>query len=147
LTPRARRRDPRAAALAALALGAAALVLGSCGARPAAAPAGAATYAMRGRVERPADPDRTLWIRHESVPEFRDERGEKVGMESMLMPFTPADDLDLAGLAAGDKIAFTLAVSWTADRRPIQIVAWSRLPAGTQLEFERPPAGASGTPR
>ncbi|MFN7940885.1 MAG: copper-binding protein [Thermoanaerobaculia bacterium] len=102
---------------------------------------------MRGRLERPVDPDRTLWIRHESVPEFRDERGEKVGMESMLMPFTPADDLNLAGLAAGDKIAFTLAVSWTAVRRPIQILAWSRLPADTQLEFERPPAGENGTPR
>ena len=80
--------------LACFAAAGAALALAACN-RPPAPPAGAVeSYAMRGEVVRmPAQATHEIVIRHEAVPDFRDDRGQVVGMEAMTMPFSLAPDL------------------------------------------------------
>lgn len=118
-----------------------ALLCAGCG-KPAEAPAVPVdTYAMRGeivRLPRPESPE--IAIRHEAVPDFRDEAGKVVGMEAMTMPFALAPEVDLAGLAPGDKVAFTLEMRWKATRDIVRISRIGKLAAGTLLSWENPPA-------
>ncbi|MBP7589906.1 MAG: copper-binding protein [Thermoanaerobaculia bacterium] len=113
--------------------------------RPPAAPAGPVeSYAMRGEVVRlPLPGGREIAIRHEAVPDFRDESGKVVGMGAMTMPFTLAPDLPataMAGLAPGDRIAFTLEMHWQEPSEVARISRLERLPAGTVLAWDPPPA-------
>ena len=99
------------------------------------------TYAMRGEIVRlPAAGSREIAIRHEAVADFRDEGGKGVGMEAMTMPFTLAPAANVAGLAPGDKVAFTLEMRWKATSDIVRISRIERLPAGTMLSWESSPA-------
>jgi hypothetical protein len=97
----------------------------------------ARTYAMRGVVKAIGAPSpsgqRQLTVQHEAVPDFTDEFGKTVGMDTMVMPFQLAPAVRTDGLQPGDKIAFTLSVDWSQPR--IEIVALSRLPPQTELKF------------
>jgi Cu/Ag efflux protein CusF len=122
-----------------------ALALGACD-RSAPAPTGAvASYEMRGEIVRlPPAGSREIAIRHEAVPEFRDEQGKVVGMESMTMPFALAQGLALEGLAPGDRVHFTLEMRWQEPREIARIARIEKLPAGARLAWDVPAApGAS----
>ena len=139
-----------------------ALLQAGCG-KPAEAPSvPVETYAMRGEIVRlPSPPSPEIAIRHEAVPDFRDESGKVVGMEAMTMPFGLAPDADIATLAPGDKVAFTLEMRWKATSDIVRISRIERLPVGTLLSWESPanapavssptgdasPDGAGGPPR
>jgi Cu/Ag efflux protein CusF len=130
------------ALLAVAALAAAAGCAGGS-APPAAEAAADATYTVRAEIVRlPAAPGGELYLRHESIPDFRDSKGETVGMASMTMPFSAPAALDLAGFAAGDRVAATFEVRWKAARMPLQVTRLEKLPAGTALEFDTAPAAA-----
>jgi len=122
-----------------LLLTAAGLVLFGCGREDSAsAPAVVHSYDVRGVVRqlpRPEAPQPELWIHHESIPGFVDINGEAKGMESMTMPFIPAQGLSLDGLAVGDKVSFTLEVDWDATP-PASVTTIDTLPADTLLEWE-----------
>lgn len=95
-------------------------------------------YQLRGVVRQlpdPARPGSALYVHHEAVPGFKSSDGEVVGMESMAMPFEVADDALLAGLAAGDKVAFELEVRWEGEN-PLRITELEKLPHDTRLSFE-----------
>lgn len=118
---------------------------------PAAAPADA-TYTVRAEIVRlPAAPGGELYLRHEAIPDFRDSKGAEVGMMSMTMPFGAPAALDLAGLAAGDRVAATFEVRWSAPKMPLRVTRLERLLAGTALEFDEAvapePQAAGETPR
>lgn len=124
---------------------------------PTAAPAPAdaaadATYTVRAEIVRlPAAPGGELYLRHESIPDFRNSKGAEVGMMSMTMPFGAPAALDLAGFAAGDRVAATFEVRWSAPKMPLRVTRLERLPAGTALEFDEAvapePQAAGETPR
>jgi Cu/Ag efflux protein CusF len=115
------------------------LVPAACGQhQPDSLPPVVHTYDVRGVVRqlpRPAAPQPEIWIRHESISDFVDISGKVKGMDSMTMPFFPAPELSLDGIAVGDKITFTLEVDWDATP-PAQLTAIEKLPAATVLEWE-----------
>lgn len=127
---------------AVLAIIGALMFLASCGEAPkGAVPPGADVYHTRGVVERlpqPDGPDRSIYIRHEPIPEYRDETGAVVGMGSMTMPFPLARGVSIADLAPGDPVAFTFAVTWQ-PRSGYEITEIRELPA------ETPDGGAHGS--
>jgi len=108
----------------------------SCRQAPPPAPAENA-YTVRGRIVSlpdPVDTTKSLAIQHEAIPDYRDPSGERVGMESMPMPFTPAKGLSLQGLHEGDPVEFVWEVRWAPP--PFSRVSRiTRLPAGTPLNF------------
>ena len=123
----------------------AAIAAASCRRPPEAPAVTVESYAMRGEIVRlPAAGSREMAIRHEAIPEFRDEAGKVVGMEAMTMPFTLAQGVGVDALAPGDKIAFTLEMRWRDPREIARISRIERLPAGTLLSWEKPLDG-SGT--
>ncbi len=105
---------------------------------------------MRGEIVRlPTAETREIAIRHEAVPDFRDESGKVVGMEAMTMPFSLGPEISdsaLAGLKPGDRIAFTLEMRWQDPREIARISRIDRLPEGTALAWDPPPAAAAKTP-
>ena len=124
-----------------------ALVFLGCS-KPADAPAvPVETYAMRGEIVRlPTTESPEIAIRHEAVPDFRDESGKVVGMEAMKMPFALAPKAVVAGLTPGDKVAFTLEMRWQATRDIVRISRLEKLPQATPLAWETPKAEAAETP-
>jgi len=69
-------------------------------------------YEVRGQIASlPAegDPMATLRVRHEAMPHFRRQDGT-LGMDTMTMPFAPAQDLDLSPFSVGDKVLLTFEV-------------------------------------
>ena len=103
-----------------------------------------AVYTSRAEVvATPAPGNRSLLLRHESIPDFRSRTGEVDGMDSMTMPFTLARDLSVEGLEEGDAIDFDFEVRWDGD--PIlRISRLEELPAETTLDF-RPLPEEGGT--
>jgi hypothetical protein len=101
------------------------------------------------RVPDPPQPQADLVIRHEAVDDFVGIDGEAVGMDSMTMELPVADGVPFGAVEAGDKVAFTLEVTWRGDL-PFRIVAIEELPADTALEFRkarRPdPLGGGASP-
>ena len=139
---------PRRVVRAPAVLGALALpALLACGGG-AAPPAGPpdATYLVRGEIRQTPRPGgREVLIRHESIPDLRDEKGIVVGMESMTMPFAIGPDVDRSLLAAGRRIEFTLEVRWSAAS-PVTVARVAPLPEGTRLEFDAPAAQPEEAP-
>ena len=77
-----------------------------------------ATYLSSGEIRRLPDTDSRgseIWIRHEEIPDFVDMDGEKVGMETMTMPFPLADSGLLEGLEVGDRVEFVFEVNWEGN--------------------------------
>lgn len=129
-------------ALAAL-LGATALLATACsGGGMADDGAGALqTYQVRGEVTRLAAEQGALYIRHEAIDDFVGIDGEVVGMSAMTMPFPLAEGVGVDGVAAGDKVRFTLEVEWSAEELPYRITRVERLPEDTELEFRKAEPG------
>lgn len=103
---------------------------------PATAPAGAVqVYQVRGLVRQlpGTQPGGKLLIEHEPIDQFVDSFGDVVGMDSMVMPFTPAEGVSLAGLQIGDKVAMELRVDWKAVENRLTRI--EKLPADTELHF------------
>ncbi|MFW6059560.1 MAG: copper-binding protein [Phycisphaeraceae bacterium] len=104
-----------------------------CGGDTTDQPAGD-VYETRGVIRQlPTDATGDLQIEHEPVPDFKDQDGEVVGMDSMTMPFPPADDVSLDGLAVGDKVRFTFVWRW--DENSWTVTAIEKLPADTELDL------------
>ncbi|MEZ6241461.1 MAG: copper-binding protein [Phycisphaerales bacterium] len=101
------------------------------------------TYEVRGEVVSLPDegkPLSELRIRHEHIPEFINFAGENPvnaagvrGMASMTMPFPVDPGVLPEGLAAGNKILFTLAVD--RDSKSFWVSKIEKLPADTELDF------------
>ncbi len=128
----------RLAALAALGAS-----LAACSPAPAPQEPPDATYAVRGEIARLPDGGAgEVWIRHEAIPSFKNDKGAEVGMDSMTMPFPLAPGVSLDGFSAGDRIRFEFEVRWRGEGRPMAITRLERLPDGTRLGFD-PPAGES----
>ncbi len=105
------------------------------------------SYSMRGEIVRlPPPGTREIAVRHEAVPDFRDESGKVVGMGAMTMPFTLAPEVSLSGLAPGDRISFTLEMRWKETRDIARIAGLEKLPAETKLSWEEPAAPESISP-
>lgn len=51
-------------------------------------------------------------IRHDPIPDYVDETGKKVGMNTMTMPFTLSDPSLAHSLGIGDRIEFLLESRW-----------------------------------
>jgi Cu/Ag efflux protein CusF len=110
--------------------------------------AAAQRYSFRGEVVKLPDarhksPQVTL--RHEAIPDFRDQSGTVVGMSSMVMPFD-ASPATFDGIAVGDKVEALLAADWS--RASFRIERARKLPPDTALDFGAPrpdatPAGAA----
>jgi len=49
-----------------------------------------------------------LIVKHEPIPDYRDEAGNVVGMMAMTMPFYLAENASLGGLQVGDAIELTV---------------------------------------
>jgi Cu/Ag efflux protein CusF len=49
-----------------------------------------------------------LIVKHEAIPNYRDEAGNVVGMMAMTMPFYLAESVSASGLAVGDNIELTV---------------------------------------
>lgn len=97
----------------------------------------AAVYTSRGVVRRLPTEGSTapeIWIRHEAIPDFTDIEGQRVGMDSMTMPFRLDPGVSLEGLEAGDKVRFELSVDWEADL-PARITDLEELAPEVELDF------------
>jgi hypothetical protein len=103
--------------------------------KPATSVAGR-LYRVRGEIYQLPDPQipgASLMIRHEAIPDFVNQQGEKVGMAAMTMAFEPAPGLSWPDLQVGDKVEFDLQVDW--ERGWYGIVALRKLPPETPLKF------------
>lgn len=119
-------------------------VVGSAGcerepAKPAATPAPATApaqvYTVRGRINSLPSKDNPLsglTIAHEEIPSFVGKSGTVVGMRAMVMPFTPAPELSLDGLAVGDPIEFVFEMRWQ-PKAMSQVTRITKLPPDTEL--------------
>ena len=91
------------------------------------------SYTIRGMITQlPSSQGRgtQLMIRHEAIPDFVDEKGVRVGMNEMTMPFTLSSPKLLGNLRVGDEVEFVLEVRWRSD--PLdQITAIHKLPTGS----------------
>jgi Cu/Ag efflux protein CusF len=119
-------------------------LLAACGGGEKAKQAAPApdVYHTRGVVEKlpsATGPDHAIYIHHVAIPEYRDDTGAVVGMGTMTMPFPLAKGLKIDGLAPGDPVAFTFAVTWK-PRSGYEITELRELPAGTVIEFAAPEA-------
>jgi hypothetical protein len=93
-------------------------------------------YTVRGEIVRlpaPGAERRELAVRHEPIPEFKDEAGAVVGMNAMVMPFRVAPEVPLDGLEKGDKIRFRVAMDWA--RNTLRIESLEELPPETTLDY------------
>ncbi len=98
-----------------------------------------AVYDVRGivrQVQTVAGSTR-LSIHHEAIPHFVSINGEVESMQAMTMPFPVDAAVDVAGVAAGDKIRFELTVDWAAHE-PARITRIEVLPEETVLNLSTP---------
>ena len=125
------------------------LLVSACGETPAAdSEPTVQSYTVRGIVRALPDPARQgtdLYVHHEAIPDFVNDRGESVGMDSMAMPFPVADPTVLDGVAVGDRVTMRFEVEWDGSP-PLRVVALEPLPADTVLDFETPAPEPSEAP-
>ena len=98
----------------------------------------ARSYTIRGIIRQLPAPDQAgvpLLIHHEAIADYVNASGNAAPMDAMTMPFSTDAGLDMAGLAAGDKVVFELRVDWNADAAML-ITSIEKLPRDTVLEFE-----------
>ena len=98
---------------------------------------GVDVYTVRGGSTQLPAPDREgseLMVRHEPMPEFKNAKGEVVGMGAMTMPFPIAEGVSLDGLSVGDKVSLTFEVQFEPSTS-FQTTQITKLPEGTELDF------------
>jgi Cu/Ag efflux protein CusF len=86
-------------------------------------------YTVRGTVVQVMDPrvGHEVLIAHDAIPGFVDAEGESTLMPPMTMPFSAAQDVNLAGLTQGTPVEFILSVDWKASP-PVQITSIKVVP-------------------
>lgn len=101
-----------------------------------------ARYTVRGKVltlPLAGDPRTELRVRHEAIPDFRDNiKNPPVGMGAMAMPFPISDHALLRGIAVDDVIEITLEVRYDRESgllKDSDTVEIKRLPPETPLDF------------
>lgn len=92
------------------------------------------TYYVRGIVIELPSERGDLVIRHESIPEFMNIKGEIVGMSSMQMSFPLGAEASLEGIVVGDKVQFVFEVDWAPSYFIVEI---STLAPETELDFSK----------
>ena len=98
------------------------------------------SYTVRGEIEElPSadDPAADFRVHHESMPHYQRPDGT-LGMNSMIMPFPPAQSLSLEGLTVGEKIELTFEVDYDASTNAViafRATKVTNLPADTALDF------------
>ncbi len=117
--------------------------LSGCSREPAL-PAPDQIHVVRGlivQLPEAGKPAQSLQIHHEPIAGWVGPTG-KVGMASMVMSFTPAPALSLAGFKVGDVVEFRWEVR-RRDKGPSLVTEMKMLPADTPLEFGKasPPPG------
>jgi hypothetical protein len=103
-------------------------------------------YTVRGIIRDLPDPSRpasAFQVRHVAIDDFVAADGRVVGMDAMVMPFTPARELSLEGFQVGDVVELVFEVRWKTPPRS-RVVEIRKLPEDTPLEFRQaqPPAPA-----
>lgn len=117
------------------------LPLLACSGEPPSPPE---TYEARGIVRQlGAGETPELLIHHEALPEFRNQKGEAVGMEAMAMPFPVAEAALVDGVEVGDRIAFSFEVRWD-DGPPLLLTHLETLGPEERLDFELPTDSTDG---
>jgi len=109
-----------------------AVVLAGCS-ESAQEPSAVKNYPVRGKVVSVSAASGEVKIHHEAVPALEDRTGKVVGMNAMVMAFT-VRGADVSALKPGDKVAFTMAVDWSADPH-YWATDLKQLPADTALDF------------
>lgn len=133
---------PRVSALAAAIL--ATVTVAGCreARKPDDGAAGTQRYTFRAEVVKLPEASHSrpqLTLRHEAIPDFRDQSGAVVGMPSMIMPFEVAPSTSLDGIGVGDKVEAVLLADWPHQAFRLERVR--KLPGDTAIEFgPRPPA-------
>ncbi|MEM8932108.1 MAG: copper-binding protein [Acidobacteriota bacterium] len=115
-------------------------ILLACGDEADSTPTTVHEYTVRGIVRALPDaarPGSELYVHHEAIPNFVNDRGEAVGMDSMAMPFPVPDPTILDGFAIGDRVDMRFEVEWDGSP-PLRVVGLDPLPADTVLDFEVP---------
>lgn len=105
---------------------------------PAAPSSGTKTYTIRGRIEQLPDPavkGSMLQIHHERIEGWVNSKGETKGMNSMIMPFPPAQGVSLDGLAIGDLVEFKAEFDYSR-LPPQRTVSITKLPPDTALHIQ-----------
>jgi hypothetical protein len=94
------------------------------------------TYTLRARVDALPNPKRQfLDLHHEKLPEFKNEKGEVIGMNEMVMGFPYfAPGVSIADLKPGDPVEFTMEMRFTSKPRFL-ITRITKLPADTRLNL------------
>ncbi|HYE63508.1 MAG TPA: copper-binding protein [Phycisphaerales bacterium] len=94
------------------------------------------TYTLRARVDAlPSVKRPYLDLHHEALPGFKNQQGEVIGMNEMVMGFPYlAPGVSLDGLAPGDPVEFTMEMRFTAKPRFL-ITRLTELPADTKLNL------------
>ncbi len=90
-------------------------------------------YTVRGRVEALAG--KTIHIRHEAVPGFKDATGGIIGMKTMKMAFTLGKGVSNAS-KPGDAVEFVFTMSYVS--KPQLVVKSIKALEQTTLKFEVP---------
>jgi hypothetical protein len=97
-------------------------------------------YTVLGTISKLPDadgPDKSLYVRHAPIPDYKNADGEVVGMAAMTMPFPVAEGVSLEGVEVGDPVEFTFTMRWKPTGK-YEIVELTELPAGTEINFETP---------
>jgi len=101
-----------------------------------------AEYTVRARVEALPDPERPaaeFLAHHEPIPSFRATWPDgPLGMDSMVMPFPPAEGVSLADIEQGDVVEITFAVTYDGDTGAVdnyEMIRIEPLPPDTELTF------------
>jgi hypothetical protein len=98
-----------------------------------------ASYTTRGRVIALPGPIRAkqfLKVHHELIPEFKNRRGEVVGMKEMIMDFPDVAAGDVVkGIRVGQDVRITFEVRWNTSPRTL-ITMIEPLPEGETLTLQ-----------
>ncbi len=93
------------------------------------------SYTVRGIVVSLPTSTLDLQVKHEPIPEFDAGPGKPPGMNAMTMGFPLADDIDIDGMAPGQKVRLAFEVTHRPDGalKHFELVRWSALPDDTEL--------------
>lgn len=118
---------------------------GSTETEPTNEPANVIVYETRGRVEFIPDPTMPMsdfLVHHEPIPGFKAKYDEATpsGMNAMVMPFPPADGVDISSVNVGDILSLRFEVEYHPTNGTVSgmsLVEFQELPVDTQLDLGR----------